>query len=41
MELEEAYGMAAEVMVQNMLAEDANEGISAFVEKREPVWRDR
>lgn len=41
MELEEAYGMAAEVMVQNMLAEDADEGISAFVEKREPVWRDR
>ncbi len=41
MDLKDAYAMASEVMVQNMLAEDAQEGISAFVEKREPVWRDR
>ncbi|MDP7547087.1 MAG: enoyl-CoA hydratase [Alphaproteobacteria bacterium] len=41
MELQDAYAMASEVMVQNMLAEDAQEGIAAFVEKREPVWRDR
>lgn len=41
MELEDAYTMASEVMVQNMLAEDAKEGIAAFVEKRQPVWRDR
>ena len=41
MDLEQAYVMAAEVMVQNMLAEDAHEGMTAFIEKREPVWRDR
>ncbi len=41
LELEEAYAMASDVMVQNMMAEDAQEGIAAFVEKREPVWRDR
>jgi enoyl-CoA hydratase/carnithine racemase len=40
MDLESAYAMAAEVMVQNMLAEDATEGMTAFIEKREPVWRD-
>ncbi|MDA1100737.1 MAG: enoyl-CoA hydratase [Proteobacteria bacterium] len=41
LQLEAAYAMASEVMVQNMMADDAVEGISAFVEKREPVWRDR
>jgi len=25
-------------MVNNMLARDAEEGINAFIEKREPVW---
>ncbi len=38
--LEEAYAMAAEVMVENMLAADAHEGMTAFIEKREPIWRD-
>jgi len=28
-------------MVENMLARDAEEGIRAFVEKREPKWQDR
>ena len=41
MDLEQAYVMASEVMVQNMLAEDAHEGMTAFIEKRTPVWRDR
>jgi hypothetical protein len=27
------------VMVENMLAPDAEEGIGAFLEKREPTWR--
>jgi enoyl-CoA hydratase/carnithine racemase len=37
--LVEAGRLAAEVMVENMLAQDAAEGIAAFIEKREPVWR--
>ena len=41
MPVEEAYGYAAEVMVENMLAHDAQEGITAFVEKRRPEWQDR
>jgi enoyl-CoA hydratase/carnithine racemase len=38
---EDAYRYATEVMVENMLARDAEEGIGAFVEKREPVWEGR
>ncbi len=40
MSLEEAYAYAGNVMVENMMARDAEEGIAAFVEKREPVWED-
>jgi hypothetical protein len=29
------------VMVENMLARDAEEGIGAFIEKRPPTWEDR
>ena len=32
---------AAEVMTENMMARDAEEGIGAFIEKREPKWQDR
>jgi enoyl-CoA hydratase/carnithine racemase len=35
----EAYAYAKEVMSQNALAEDAQEGIGAFVGKRAAVWR--
>ena len=38
MPLAEAYKYTAEVMTQNMLAQDANEGINAFIEKRQPTW---
>jgi enoyl-CoA hydratase/carnithine racemase len=38
--LAEAYRYAAEVMTRNMLAEDAGEGIDAFLAKRPPVWHD-
>jgi enoyl-CoA hydratase/carnithine racemase len=34
-----AYAYAKEVMSMNALAEDAHEGIGAFVGKRRPVWR--
>lgn len=39
MDLSAAYRYASEVMVQNMLAQDAKEGIGAFVEKRTPSWQ--
>jgi enoyl-CoA hydratase/carnithine racemase len=41
MSLGEAYRYAAEVMTENMMARDAEEGICAFIEKREPKWQDR
>jgi enoyl-CoA hydratase/carnithine racemase len=41
MPLADAYKYASEVMVENMLARDAEEGISAFIEKRAPKWEDR
>ncbi len=41
MPLEEAYRYTSEVMSENMLALDAKEGISAFLEKRSPKWKDK
>jgi enoyl-CoA hydratase/carnithine racemase len=41
MSLADAYRYAAEVMTENMMARDAEEGIGAFIEKREPEWKDR
>ena len=41
MDLAGAYDYASEVMTENMLARDAEEGIGAFIEKREPKWEDR
>jgi len=41
MRLEEAYAYASQVMVENMMARDAAEGIGAFIEKRTPHWEDR
>jgi enoyl-CoA hydratase/carnithine racemase len=37
--LAEAYECTSRAMVENMLAADAEEGISAFLEKRQPTWR--
>ena len=39
--LAEAYAYASEVMTENMMARDAEEGICAFIEKRAPTWEDR
>jgi enoyl-CoA hydratase/carnithine racemase len=41
MTLAAAYDHASAVMVDNMLARDAAEGIGAFIEKRAPQWQDR
>jgi enoyl-CoA hydratase/carnithine racemase len=39
--LAEAYDAASAVMVDNMMAADAEEGIGAFLGKRAPVWQDK
>ena len=39
--LPEAYAYALEVMAQNAVDRDAQEGIGAFLEKRVPVWHGR
>jgi len=36
-----AYAAASAVMVENLMAADAAEGIGAFRQKRAPAWRDR
>lgn len=41
MGLSDAYRFASEVMTENMMAADAEEGIGAFIEKRPPTWQDR
>lgn len=41
MPLADAYQYASDVMVQNLLKQDAIEGINAFVEKRKPEWTDQ
>ena len=41
MGLTDAYDFAGEAMAENMMAEDAREGIDAFIQKRTPHWRGR
>jgi len=41
MGLADAYSLASEVMACDMVTEDAQEGIDAFIEKRKPEWRGR
>ena len=41
MSLAEAYNYTSEVMVENLLLPDADEGIGAFIDKRAPKWEDR
>ena len=39
--LADAYDVASDVIACDMLTEDAQEGIDAFIEKRPPEWRGR
>jgi enoyl-CoA hydratase/carnithine racemase len=39
MPMKDAYAYAAKVMVDNMMARDAEEGIGAFLDKRKPEWK--
>jgi 1,4-dihydroxy-2-naphthoyl-CoA synthase len=39
MPVAEAYRFTGDVMVENMMLRDTDEGISAFLEKREPDWK--
>ena len=38
MSLQDAYDFTSIVMVENMLNNDSEEGISAFLDKRKPIW---
>lgn len=39
MNLGDAYDYTVQVMVENMMVRDAEEGIGAFIEKRHPTWK--
>ena len=41
MSLKKAYQYTSKVMTENMKAIDAKEGISAFIEKRNPNWKNK
>ena len=41
MPLRKAYLYTSKMMTKNMMAMDAKEGISAFLQKRKPVWKNR
>ena len=41
MPLKKAYAYTSKMMTLNMMALDAKEGISAFIEKRNPRWRNK
>ena len=41
MPLRKAYAHTSKMMTVNMMAMDAKEGISAFLEKRKPVWKNK
>ena len=38
MTISDAYKYASEIMIENMMNQDSEEGIAAFLEKRKPNW---
>ena len=38
LKISDAYKYASEIMIKNMMNQDSEEGIEAFLEKREPNW---
>ena len=41
MPLNKAYKYTSKVMTENMMSFDAKEGITAFLEKRKPSWKNK
>ena len=41
MPLKKAYAYTSKMMTINMMALDAKEGITAFIEKRKPIWKNK
>ncbi len=41
MPLEKAYKYTSKIMSENMMTLDAQEGITAFLEKRKPNWKNK
>ena len=41
MPLEMAYKYTSKIMTENMMAEDAKEGIAAFIQKKTPIWKNK
>ena len=41
MPLRKAYNFTSKMMTLNMMSYDAKEGISAFLEKRKPKWKNK
>ena len=41
MSLRKAYSYTSRMMTANMMAMDAREGVSAFLEKRKPKWKNK
>ena len=41
MPLRKAYKYTSKIMAENMMALDAKEGVSAFIEKRTPNWKNK
>ena len=41
MPLKKAYSYTSKMMTINMMAMDAIEGISAFLDKRKPKWKNK